>query len=107
MACIVTVGNFIKASKNKFFTIWIPASLSKGYQYKSNEWAGFVSRAWFPFPFRLLSFLPCHLPYDLEISINRILPWVSHLYKSMTWVLTQNPNSKQASGTMVIKKNQY
>lgn len=34
MAYIVTVGSFIKASKNKFFKIWILASLSKAYEFK-------------------------------------------------------------------------
>lgn len=33
MAYIVTVGSFIKASKNKFFKICILASLSKGYEF--------------------------------------------------------------------------
>lgn len=51
MAYIVTVGSFIKASKNKFFKIWILASLSKGYEFNF-QWlspalsAGHIS----PFP---------------------------------------------------------
>jgi hypothetical protein len=34
MAYIVTVGTFLKASKNKSFKIWILASLSKDNEFK-------------------------------------------------------------------------
>lgn len=54
MAHIVTVGSFIKASKNKFFKIWILASLSKGYEFNFQWLSQPRQQGTFPLPLHAL-----------------------------------------------------